>query len=130
MIGHLVSCYGSADRYLGMLAAILGQVDLAVEHFERAVELNRNMRAETWLAHTDYQYARALIAAGRSDDERVGALLRDGRQLAARVGLPTLLGRIEALGASAAPSELPDGLSPREAEILRLVARGLSNREI
>ena len=27
-------------------------------------------------------------------------------------------------------SELPDGLSPREAEILRLVARGLSNREI
>ena len=24
MIGHLVACYGAADRYLGMLAATLG----------------------------------------------------------------------------------------------------------
>ncbi len=29
-----------------------------------------------------------------------------------------------------APAELRDGLSAREAEVLRLVARGLSNREI
>ena len=27
MIGHLVACYGSADRYLGMLAATLGERD-------------------------------------------------------------------------------------------------------
>ena len=30
----------------------------------------------------------------------------------------------------AAPVALPDGLSSREVEILRLVARGLSNREV
>jgi len=35
MIGHLVSCYGSADRYLGMLSAVLGEWDRAEEHFER-----------------------------------------------------------------------------------------------
>ncbi len=29
-----------------------------------------------------------------------------------------------------APSELPDGLTPREAEVLRLIAQGRSNREI
>ena len=29
MVGHLVSCYGAADRYLGMLAAVLGEYDRA-----------------------------------------------------------------------------------------------------
>ena len=36
MIGHLVACYGAADRYLGMLAATLGEWERAEEHFERA----------------------------------------------------------------------------------------------
>ena len=45
MIGHLVACYGAADRYLGMLAATLGEWERAEEHFERAMELNRRMGA-------------------------------------------------------------------------------------
>ena len=36
MIGHLVACYGAADRYLGMLAATLGEWERAEAHFERA----------------------------------------------------------------------------------------------
>ena len=43
MIGHLVAFYGVADRYLGMLAATLGEWERAEEHFERAMELNRRM---------------------------------------------------------------------------------------
>ncbi len=39
-----------------------------------------------------------------------------------------LLDRIAATGAAANP--LPDGLTPREAEVLQLIAGGLSNREI
>jgi DNA-binding CsgD family transcriptional regulator len=130
MIGHGVSCYGAADRYLGMLASTLGNWERAYAHFEQAIELNRRMGARTWLAHTDYQYARALIASGRGADERVQALASEARELATRIGLRALLGRIEALGTHTTRSELPDGLSPREAEILRFVARGLSNREI
>ncbi|MDQ6817066.1 MAG: AAA family ATPase, partial [Actinomycetota bacterium] len=34
VIGHGVACYGAADRYLGLLAATLGDHDRAVEHFE------------------------------------------------------------------------------------------------
>jgi DNA-binding NarL/FixJ family response regulator len=45
--------------------------------------------------------------------------------------MPTLLGRIRALGARPAPAEaLPGDLSQREVDVLRLVARGLSNRDI
>ena len=130
MIGHLVSCYGAADRYLGMLAATLGESDRAIEHFEHALELNRRMSAATWLAHTAYEYGRFLLGRGRGDRDRAGALLGEAASLAGRLGMPTLLGRIQALGTSVPGTGLPDGLSPREAQILGLVARGLSNREI
>ena len=75
MVGHLVSCYGAADRYLGMLAATLGEPDRAVAHFEHALELNRRMGAETWLAHTAYEYGRFLLARGRGNRDQARALL-------------------------------------------------------
>jgi DNA-binding CsgD family transcriptional regulator len=127
MIGHLVSCYGAADRYLGMLAATLGESERAEEHFEHALQLNRRMGAATWLAHTAYEYGRFLLARDR---ERSSALLGEAASLAARIGMPTLVARIQALGTTAPGAGLPDGLSPREVQILTLVARGLSNREI
>jgi DNA-binding CsgD family transcriptional regulator/tetratricopeptide (TPR) repeat protein len=130
MVGHLVSCYGAADRYLGMLAATLGEPALAVEHFERALELNRRMGAATWHAHTAYEYGRFLLARGRGDRDQAAALLAEASSLAGRIGMPTLLGRIQALGTPAPGVALPDGLSPREVQILALVAQGLSNREI
>jgi DNA-binding CsgD family transcriptional regulator/tetratricopeptide (TPR) repeat protein len=129
MIGHLVSCYGAADRYLGMLASTLGDADSASVHFERAMELNRQMEAPTWLAHTAYEYGRFLLSHGE-DGDRAKALLGEAAALAGRIGMPTLLGRIQSLGAPAPVSVLPDGLSPREVQILALIARGLSNREI
>ncbi|HEX6621075.1 MAG TPA: response regulator transcription factor, partial [Solirubrobacteraceae bacterium] len=130
MIGHLVACHGAADRYLGMLAATLGEFDRAEQHFERAMELNRRMGALTWLAHTAYQYARMLLARGPGERDRIGALLGEAAVLAERIGMPALLGRIRALGSSAPTKRRPDELSSREVEILCLVARGMSNREI
>jgi DNA-binding CsgD family transcriptional regulator/tetratricopeptide (TPR) repeat protein len=126
MIGHLVSCYGAADRYLGMLAATLGDAGRAEAHFERALELNRRMGALTWLAHTAYEYARFLGAQQAPAD----ALLAEAAALAEQVGMPALLARVRALGAPAPAARLPGGLSPREAQILGLVAQGLSNRQL
>jgi DNA-binding CsgD family transcriptional regulator len=125
LIGHLVSCYGAADRYLGMLAATLGEWERAEEHFERATELNRRAGMATWLGHTYYQHGRARLARG--DGAGAAALLREAAAVAERHALPALLARSRALG-SAGPA--PDGLSSREVQILAQVARGLSNREI
>ena len=130
MIGHLVACHGSADRYLGMLAATLGEWDRAEQHFERAMELNRRMGAVTWLAHTAYEHARMLLARGSDQRDRAGALLGEAAGMAERIGMPALLGRVRALGSPAPARRHPDELSAREVEILSLVARGMSNREI
>src|SRR3954447_7667854 len=130
MIGHLVACHGAADRYLGMLAASLGESELAEEHFERAMELNRRMGAVTWLAHTAYEYGRLLLAQGNGERDRADALLGEAAALAERIGMPALLGRVRALGSAVPTKRHPDDLSAREVEILCLVARGMSNREI
>jgi DNA-binding CsgD family transcriptional regulator/tetratricopeptide (TPR) repeat protein len=130
MIGHLVACYGAADRYLGMLAATLGEPGRAEEHFERGLEQNRRMGASTWAAHTAYEYGRFLLGRGHGARNYARALLGEAAGLAERIGMKGLLGRISLLGVSTSEGGLPGGLSPREAQILKLVARGLSNREI
>jgi DNA-binding CsgD family transcriptional regulator/tetratricopeptide (TPR) repeat protein len=130
MIGHLVACYGAADRYLGMLATTLGEWDRAEEHFERGMELNRRMGAATWQAHDAYEYARLELARAGGRPDRAAALLGDAAALAERVGMPALLDRVRALAAPEPRPGRPDELSPREVQILALVARGLSNRDI
>jgi DNA-binding CsgD family transcriptional regulator len=130
MIGHLVACYGAADRYLGMLAATLGERERAEEHFERALEQNRRMGASTWVAHTAYEYGRLQLGRGRGARDRAQTLLGEAAGLAERIGMKGLLAKLRLLGVPAPDGVLPGGLSPREAQILKLVARGLSNREI
>ena len=132
VIGHGVACYGAADRYLGLLAATLGDHERAVEHFERALAVNRNMGATTWVAHTMYAYGRTLRMRGAGDDAvDASALLSKAATLAERIGMPVLLARARALGARIDRAGVPpDDLSRRELDILRLVAAGHSNREI
>jgi DNA-binding CsgD family transcriptional regulator/tetratricopeptide (TPR) repeat protein len=132
VVGHGVACYGAVDRYLGMLAATLGDCDEADARFASALELNRRMGAPTWVAHTAFQHARMLLARGETDDAtRATPMLAEAAALAERIGLATLLARIRALSPRDTRGDpLPDGLSPREVEILRLVVRGLSNRQI
>ncbi len=131
VVGYGVACYGAADRYLGMLEATLGDWESAEAHFHSALDLNRRMGATTWLAHTAYECGRMLHTRGRAEDaSRAGSMLAEASALAERIGMPALIARVAELGSLMVPAPLPDGLSPREVDILRLVARGLSNRQI
>jgi DNA-binding CsgD family transcriptional regulator/tetratricopeptide (TPR) repeat protein len=132
MIGHLVACYGAADRYLGMMATLLGDWQRAEEHFQTALALDTRLGARTWLAHTALEYARLLLARGTGEDRgnaqaQLGLALGLGRA----IGLASLVRQATELGGETAPAAaLPDGLSAREVEILVELARGRSNREI
>jgi DNA-binding CsgD family transcriptional regulator len=130
VVSYGVACYGAADRYLGMLAATLGDWERAKACFEAALELNLRMRAATWVAHTEFEYGRMLLGRGAADDrDRATALLADAAELAERIGMTKLLSRIRSIAPATAMMP-PDGLSAREVQILRLIARGLSNRQI
>jgi len=73
-------CMGSAARYLGLLAATLTRWDAATEHFEAALTMNGRMGARAWVAHTQYDYASALMARGGPGDcERALALVTAAR---------------------------------------------------
>jgi predicted ATPase/class 3 adenylate cyclase/DNA-binding CsgD family transcriptional regulator len=146
IFGALVACYGSADRYLGSLAELLGRSRDAEEHFLRAIEQERMGNATTWLAHSQYRYAAFLARQGRqTGPARAIALLREVIEATEVVGMAALRDRARTLLAdlvgSAASSDAatidgpPPGrstpaLSERELEVLRCLAEGLSNADI
>lgn len=99
----------------------------ARRHLDVALAVNARMGARTWLAHTEHVYGRLLLD---EEPERARALLAAAASTAADVGMPALLARIRAAGGGGPALPLPDDLSPREVQILALVARGRSNREI
>lgn len=67
---------GSVSRNLGLLAAVMERWDDAERHFEDALEMNGRIGARPWLAHTEEDYARMLLARdGSGDPERARVLL-------------------------------------------------------
>jgi DNA-binding CsgD family transcriptional regulator/tetratricopeptide (TPR) repeat protein len=128
IVGEAVVCYGAADRFLGSLARVTGDVAAAERHLERALALNEGFGAATWLAHTRFELARVLLERG--DGARARMLLDAAGVTAEQLGMRALVARIADLGAPRAPVALPDGLSARELDVLRLVAAGRSNRDI
>lgn len=73
-------CVGSTARYLGLLAATLGESHRAREHFEAALEMNARMKARPWLAHTQHDYAAMLLQQAAS-----GEGSQEARELATRL---------------------------------------------
>jgi DNA-binding SARP family transcriptional activator len=66
---------GSAARYLGILASTMTRWDDAESHFNDALEANARMGARPWLAHTQHDYARMLLARDVSGDRHKAELL-------------------------------------------------------
>ncbi|MCW2935227.1 MAG: transcriptional regulator, LuxR family, partial [Actinomycetia bacterium] len=103
----------------------------AAAHYATAVAAYREMghghdavEAMTGLGRASHQLGRADEAAG---------YLRAAEMMAGELGNDQLLAQVRAAlaetGATLAGS-LPDGLTARQAEVLRLLAAGMSNKEI
>jgi ATP/maltotriose-dependent transcriptional regulator MalT len=118
----------------GMLAGAAANWELAQQSLGDAVELFERAGAPFESARARIALAESLSARGRLDTaaretliaeetlERIGAAKEAARAA-------ELLAAINARRTAAAPSS-PDGLTPREAEILTLLAQGRSNQEI
>jgi len=125
-------CFGAAALYLAMLACTANSADLAREHFDRALNLNRAMRAWPALARTLYRHGAFLLTQQTDTERRLGLQqLRDAEQLARRLGMTRLVADTEALlRARNGGVTFPDDLTAREVEVLRLLAIGRTNKDV
>jgi len=93
--GIVTVCYGSAGRFLGALADVLGDWDRSEEHFEEALRMDRDMHAWPWLAHAQHRYAHMLRRRGRHGDiTHADALLNESLATASRLNMTALLTRL------------------------------------
>lgn len=123
------------DHILGRLALTAGDIELALEHLEKA---HRFLDEGGWRPHcawAGFDWAEALLARGAKEDrEKAHELLAETQEMARALGMPPLLGRCtKLLGKVPSPKkrkENPDGLTEREVEVLRLVALGFTDHEV
>jgi uncharacterized protein HemY len=99
---------GSVSRYLGILATTTKHWKQAERHFEDAAAMNEGMGARPWVAHTQHDYARMLLARDEtSDRERALELIAEAvttyRELGMKSWAKAASGLERALQADSAP---------------------------
>jgi class 3 adenylate cyclase/tetratricopeptide (TPR) repeat protein len=89
-------CFGSASRYLGLLAAQTGDLEQAVAYLEEGLAQNRSMGARPQVARSYLNLAEALLRRGRPGDrDRAVDLLERGALEARSLGMAALAARVE-----------------------------------
>ncbi|MDP6453732.1 MAG: helix-turn-helix transcriptional regulator [SAR202 cluster bacterium] len=122
-------------RRMGEAADLCGESDRALKHFHKALEVSINTRDRPETAITRFDMAKLLL--GHYPERRDEAMrhlefaIAEFRDMKMRPSLDPALALMEE--AESGPSRRtshPGGLTPREFEVLGLIAKGASNREI
>ena len=134
-LAYQASCRAEAARATG---------EPADDLWRAAVDAWQGLNAPYPAAYASWRQAEAMLAAGR-DRRQAARVLAEGHAVARQLGAGRLAGAIEDVARvhrlnlkdaeRPAPVLAPDpaaalGLTPREAEVLTLVAKGLTNRQI
>jgi DNA-binding CsgD family transcriptional regulator len=133
LMAGFTTTLGPADRLRAALSEQVGRSDDADRWISAARDLAVRAGSPTWLARVEHTHA--WILARRGDEEGAGRHYEAAVVIAEPIGMRWIVDhpplRVAAASPPAAPgSQLPDGLSVREVEVLALVAGGRSNREI
>jgi DNA-binding CsgD family transcriptional regulator len=129
LAGHFVAAFGSADRYLARLDALL-DVGSPEDLFDAAFDLDERTGALLHQAETRAAHAAYLRRAGK-DPARAQQLAEQAWSIAEACGLSRITGMLAPRDSQ--PGRMtgrPDGLTTREIDVLRLLGAGASNREI
>jgi hypothetical protein len=79
-------CWGSVHRFLGPLAALIGNTERAGVHFEASMAVHERLGARPFLARDRLAYAEMLRRC-EGDALRIATLERTGRALARELGM-------------------------------------------
>ena len=135
VMGGGTGCWGSSDRFLGLLATTQARWQDAERHFVEALAMNERVGALAPLAHTHCDFGDMLLRRGYPGDvAKASAHLHEAGERADRLRLPMLAGRVAARRERVADPPpkpaAPDNLTSRETDVLRLIAIGRSNADI
>jgi len=126
----------SVDRLLGLLSQTMGNLERAAGHFDDALTFCRKAGYKPELAWTCCDYAGMLLQrSAQSNRANAMTLLDESLAIATELGMRPLIKRVDARQERAVAQPVrapayPDGLTQREAEVIRLVAAGKTDREI
>ncbi len=129
--GSGTALWGACDRYLGLLATLMGDFDRAEAHFREAIAMNARGGLLLQKGYAQRDLAWMLLRRGRTGDrDRARQALDDAAELATGYGLTALSRRVAELRWTDDAPTLPDNLTPRELDVLRLIAIGRNNADI
>jgi DNA-binding CsgD family transcriptional regulator len=122
----------AAHRTLGECARALGDAETAEREFAAALDLADACAAPFERARTLFERATLRIAGKTSDQAE--PLFHEARSAFIQLEAQLWLDRLDAVSAvidrQEPPTALPGGLTPREAEVLKLVAQGLTDAQV
>lgn len=92
VLGPAVECLGPADRYLGLLATLRKEWQVAETHFAASLEISRRLTAPPFVARTLHSHAAMLCTRGRREDyARAQPMLDEALAGAERFGMTKLV---------------------------------------